>query len=60
MTIEHIVVLMLENNSFDRMLGSLPGVNGIDSANPRSNPDPSGECLIADSHDDAGDVMRSE
>ncbi len=27
--IEHIVVLMLENRSFDHMLGYLPGVNGI-------------------------------
>jgi phospholipase C len=44
-TIEHIVVLMLENNSFDRMLGSLPGVNGIDPANPRSNPDPGGNSV---------------
>ena len=27
--IEHVVVLMLENRSFDHMLGRLPGVNGI-------------------------------
>lgn len=39
MQIEHVVVLMLENNSFDRMLGSVPGVDGVDLANPRSNPD---------------------
>jgi phospholipase C len=37
--IEHIVVLMLENNSFDRMLGTIPGVEGVDLSNPRSNPD---------------------
>src|ERR1700741_208154 len=30
MDIEHIVVLMLENSSFDRMLGSVPGVDGVD------------------------------
>ena len=27
--IEHVVVLMLENRSFDHMAGALPGVNGI-------------------------------
>jgi phospholipase C len=27
--IKHLVVLMLENRSFDHMLGYLPGVNGI-------------------------------
>ena len=42
MEIEHIVVLMLENNSFDRMLGNVPGVDGVDPAHPRSNPDLSG------------------
>jgi phospholipase C len=41
--IEHVIVLMLENNSFDRMLGSLPGVDGINPARLNSNPDfPSG------------------
>jgi phospholipase C len=38
MQIDHVVVLMLENNSFDRMLGWMPGVDGVDLANPRSNP----------------------
>jgi phospholipase C len=42
MQIEHIVVLMLENNSFDRMLGWMPGVDGVDHANPRSNPNLAG------------------
>jgi len=28
--IKHLVVLMLENRSFDHMLGFLPGVNGLD------------------------------
>lgn len=42
MDIEHIIVLMLENNSFDRMLGNVPGVDGVDSNNSRTNPDASG------------------
>jgi phospholipase C len=36
--IQHVVVLMLENQSFDRMVGLTPGVDGVDSLNPRSNP----------------------
>lgn len=43
MAIDHIVVLMLENNGFDRMLGWMGtagrGIDGIDPAHPRSNPD---------------------
>jgi len=27
--IEHVVVLMLENRSFDHMLGTCPGVDGL-------------------------------
>lgn len=42
--IDHVVVLMMENNSFDRMLGSLrevyPSLDGVDPAHPRTNPDP--------------------
>lgn len=34
--IEHVVVLMLENRSFDQMLGCVPGVDGIVNS-PRSN-----------------------
>lgn len=34
--IKHVVVLMLENRSFDHMLGALPGVDGIDGANYNS------------------------
>jgi phospholipase C len=37
MNIQHVVVLMLENNSFDRMLGDVPGVDGVDPAHPRTN-----------------------
>ena len=36
--IEHVVVLMLENQSFDRMTGLVPGVDGVDMSNLRSNP----------------------
>lgn len=39
--IQHVVVLMLENRSFDQMLGSLqdvvPGLAGIDPDRPREN-----------------------
>ena len=41
--IAHVVVLMMENHSFDQMLGSLsteiPGLDGIDPGNLRSNSD---------------------
>lgn len=44
--IEHVVVLMMENNCFDRMLGCMAelheGLDGVDPAHPRSNPDPDG------------------
>lgn len=36
--IKHVVVLMLENQSFDRMVGLIPGVDGVDIGNLRSNP----------------------
>jgi phospholipase C len=38
MNIEHVVVLMLENNSFDRMLGAVPGVDGFDPSRVQTNP----------------------
>ncbi|HEY4047189.1 MAG TPA: alkaline phosphatase family protein [Acidobacteriaceae bacterium] len=37
--IEHVVVLMLENQSFDRVVGLTPGVNGVNLDALRSNPD---------------------
>ncbi len=37
--IRHVIVLMMENASFDRMLGTVPGVEGVDLAHPKSNPD---------------------
>ena len=43
MPIDHIVVLMMENNGFDRMLGWMGAagrdVDGVDPAHPASNPD---------------------
>jgi phospholipase C len=45
--IKHVVVLMLENHSFDQMLGSLRSefsdLEGVDAANPRSNQDKDGK-----------------
>ena len=44
--IRHVVVLMLENHSFDQMLGAFrsifPDVEGVDPANPRTNRDKDG------------------
>lgn len=41
--IQHVVVLMMENHSFDQMLGGLqgaiPGLDGVDPRSPKSNPD---------------------
>jgi len=37
--LQHIVVLMMENRSFDHMLGSLPGIGGLDDAGAYANPD---------------------
>ncbi len=41
--IQHVIVLMMENNCFDRMLGCMAevhkGLDGVDPAHPRSNPD---------------------
>ncbi len=37
--LQHIVVLMMENRSFDHMLGSLPGIGGLDDAVGYTNPD---------------------
>ena len=44
--IQHVVVLMMENRSFDHILGAFPGVNGIDTSNPYYN--------LADPSDNTG------
>ncbi len=45
--IEHVVVLMLENHSFDQMLGGmtaeLPALDGVDPASPHTNNDDAGQ-----------------
>ncbi|MGO8866468.1 MAG: alkaline phosphatase family protein [Alphaproteobacteria bacterium] len=44
--IRHVVLLILENHSFDQMVGCLaevyPGLDGADQGRPRSNLDPQG------------------
>src|SRR6266849_6489192 len=44
--IKHVVVLMLENHSFDQMLGAFhavfPDLEGVDPANPAGNQDKDG------------------
>jgi phospholipase C len=44
--LQHIVVLMMENRSFDHMLGSLKAVDaridGITNQDPYGNPDTTG------------------
>lgn len=51
--VDHVVVLMMENNSFDRMLGCMaevrPGLDGVDPARPAANPDPDAGGLVAQS-----------
>jgi len=37
--IEHVVVLMFENRSFDHILGAMPGVDGVLDANGKVLPD---------------------
>jgi phospholipase C len=49
--IKHVVLLMLENHSFDQMLGDLkdktyPNIEGVDRSNPKSNPDKKGNPVI--------------
>ena len=42
--IKHLVVLMMENRSFDHLLGFLPGVNGLTGA--ETNPTSPGGPLV--------------
>jgi len=71
--IEHVVVLMLENRSFDQMLGAFqrlyPDLDGIDSdTDARSNFDPNGQAYFQipnaarvvelDPHHDLASVLR--
>ncbi len=44
--VQHVVVIMMENRSFDSYFGTYPGVNGI-PAHPKCNPDPqNGKCIL--------------
>ena len=60
--IEHVVVLMLENNCFDRMLGCMsevhPGLDGVDPAHPRSNPDGIDGALVFQAPTTARNITR--
>ncbi len=71
--IQHVIVLMMENASYDRMLGtlsgSIPGLDGVDPAHAQSNPDfPSGLLVVQapttartmnpDPEHDLDDVLR--
>ncbi len=71
--IKHVVVLMMENHSFDELLGwtktLYPAIEGVDDKNPKTNPDypdaanvvlqcPSAGFNIAlDPHHDTPDVL---
>lgn len=44
--IQHIVVLMLENQSFDRMAGLVPGVDGVNPGSLRSNPNSTAQTIV--------------
>jgi phospholipase C len=35
--IDHLIVLMLENRSFDHFFGAIPGVNGVNPQAPAMN-----------------------
>ncbi len=48
--IKHVVILELENRSFDSYFGTFPGVNGLPS-DPNCNPDPQTSKCILPYHD---------
>jgi len=59
---DHVVVLMMENNCFDRMLGWMselhPGLEGIDASHPRSNPDGQGGPAVPQAPTTARNIDR--
>ena len=59
--IKHIVVLMLENRSFDHMVGYMQSltyrINGIDAANPPTNPMSPHDPTLVKATPDAPDVL---
>ena len=48
--IRHVILLIMENRSFDHMMGGLagvlPGLDGVDPANPHLNRDPAGQAYF--------------
>ena len=48
--VRHVVIIMMENRSFDEYFGTFPGVNGIPK-NPNCNPDPQTNQCIYPYHD---------
>ena len=62
MPIEHVVVLMMENNCFDRMVGCIAevhkGLDGVDPAHPRSNPDGPGGAPVFQAATTARNIDR--
>jgi len=46
-SVSHVVILEMENRSFDEMFGTYPGVNGVNSPGVVCNTDPSsGQCIL--------------
>jgi phospholipase C len=62
MPIDHVVVLMMENNGFDRMLGCMGsagrGIDGVDPAHPLSNPDDLAGTLVFQSETRTRHILR--
>jgi len=50
--VRHVVIIMMENRSFDHYFGKYPGVNGI-PANAACNPDPLNGTCVAPYHNTA-------
>ena len=46
-SVQHVVILEMENRSFDEMFGTYPGVDGLNSPGILCNPDPAtGQCVL--------------
>jgi phospholipase C len=62
--IQHVVVLMLENRSFDHMVGYMQSatyqIDGIDGANPPTNPKSPQDSTPVAATPDAPDVLSSD
>ena len=62
MPIDHVVVLMMENNGFDRMLGWMGsagrGIDGVDPSHPLSNPDDQAGGLVFQAETRTRNILR--